>query len=108
MKVFVEDDVSGLTCPSCGEPGLTFDQKGALGPLNTVPCGHCGVPLSVPWSGAAIILSPMIAALVVLLGSKASSLGLMLSSACVVLGFASIYYLGMRVPLERRQHSRPR
>jgi RNA polymerase subunit RPABC4/transcription elongation factor Spt4 len=108
VRVFVENDESGLICPSCGRRGLTTDQKLDLGPLNTAPCVHCGVPLSVSWSGAAVILSPMIAALVVLLGSKASSLGLVLSSACVAGGFALIYYMGMRVPLEQRQRSRRR
>ena len=108
MKVFTENDELGLRCPSCRQRGLSHDQKADLAPLYTVACAHCGVPLSVSWRGAAVILSPMVVALIVLLGSKASRLGLLLASACVVAGFALIYFRGTRVPLEQRQHARPR
>jgi hypothetical protein len=108
VSVFVENDELGLVCPSCGRRGLTRDQKLDLAPLYTVPCARCGVPLSLSWRGAAVILSPMVAALVVLLGSRASSLGLMLASACVVLGYVLINFRGLRVPIAQRARPRPR
>jgi RNA polymerase subunit RPABC4/transcription elongation factor Spt4 len=108
VRVFVEKDELGLVCPSCGQRGLTRDQKLNLPPLYTVPCGRCGVPLSVSWRGAAVILSPMVVALLVLLGSKASPLGLMLASACVVVGYVLINFRGLRVPMAQRTRARPR
>jgi hypothetical protein len=100
--LFSADDKSALRCPSCGQRGLTSAQKADLAPLRTVFCEHCGVPLSVNWRGAAVILSPMFLALLVLLGTKASHFGLVLAAALVLAGFASIYFMSTRVLLEQR------
>jgi hypothetical protein len=101
-NLFSADDRSALRCPSCGQRGLTPAQKVELAPLRTVSCGNCGVPLSVAWRGAAVVLSPMILALLVLLGTRASHFGLMLAAALALGGFASIYFMSTRVLLEQR------
>lgn len=38
-----------LECPHCHQPAMSSMRKSCLGSTMSVPCAHCGEPVSVAW-----------------------------------------------------------
>jgi hypothetical protein len=87
-----------LSCPHCGQPGISRARKFALGPAIPATCRSCDRQIGVPWSSMLAGL-PFIAGLVVFIRNPEPALGLL----ALLIGALAMLFIHWRyVPLVRR------
>jgi hypothetical protein len=88
-----------LTCPHCGEPGISVTRKLALGPAIPARCRSCGQRIGVPYIAAFAASLPFFVAIpFAFIQSSLATGALIWIGGAVVMG-----YLYWRfVPLIRR------